>query len=211
MSDTYQLCKEFWEAIRSPITISCVCEFRAKLGHFENNTLPSKCVQKRLNVYAHTISGICACWWERATSSRSPKTGRFYVMKSAPTVRQRISGHSGLKDPLQVDASFCNSDMDLVDNKSFCVRPSLCQQSSSCIIYTSAVWRRPFPIHHTGVAVSYDVDVFICMQVQWFPLWPGCVAQIFGVGWVCKVNIPGINMRLILLRDESLNDPHSTW
>ena len=46
---------------------------------------------------------------------------------------------SGLKDLSRFDASIRNSDTDMVDSKSFCVRPSLGQQSSSCVIYTQAV------------------------------------------------------------------------
>ena len=53
--------------------------------------------------------------------------------------KAEILGNPGLTHLSRFDASICNSDTDLVDNKGFCVRPSLCQQSSSCIIYTQAV------------------------------------------------------------------------
>ena len=52
---------------------------------------PVSLSKKRLNRYTHTISGLCAWWWEHATSSRSLRTGS-YLTKSAPTVRQRFWG-----------------------------------------------------------------------------------------------------------------------
>jgi len=92
------------------------------------------------------MSGLCTWWWEHATSSRSLRTCRFYLTKTAPSVSQRLWGIRAWH--ISPDSSICNSDTDLVDNKGFCVRPSLCQQSFSCISYTQAVWRRPSPKHH---------------------------------------------------------------
>jgi len=51
------------------------------------------------------MSGLCAWWWEHATSSRSLRTGRFYLTKTAPSVNP---GFTHLSRP---DASFCNSDI----------------------------------------------------------------------------------------------------
>ena len=41
------------------------------------------------------------------------------LMREAPPVRERLHGHLGFQDLSRLDASFCNSHMDLVGNKRF--------------------------------------------------------------------------------------------
>ena len=42
------------------------------------------------------MSGLCAWWWEHATSSRSLRTGRFYLTKSCTLSKAEILGNPGL-------------------------------------------------------------------------------------------------------------------
>jgi len=93
--------KEFWETIRNMeclTTTSYIGGFGAKIGHLENSPLSSWCVQNRLNRYTHTIFRLCVCWWEHATSSRSPKNRQILFNEQHIPSRSEILGDSGLND-----------------------------------------------------------------------------------------------------------------
>jgi len=62
-----------------------------------------------------------------------------------------------------------HSDMDLVDNKSFCVRSSLCQQSSSCIILHIGCLKATIP---NTPQTNWEVSVLwfsFRLTFQWGP------------------------------------------
>ena len=116
---------------------------------------------KRLNRYAHTISGLFAWWWEHAISSRSLINRHILLNEDRTHSKSEILGNPGLSHLSRLDASFCNSDMDMVDDKSFCLAKPVSAEFF-LIIYTSAVFEGDHP-QYTTVNFSF----WLQSKIRW--------------------------------------------